>query len=100
MGLGYNIAIKDHLEIGDYTRLGPNVTILDQDHLYVKDDLFTNQSANIGKVTIGKDAWTGALSTILKGARISDNAVVGTNAVVTKNIPLDEIWAGRGQKSW
>lgn len=94
IGRGCYIAIKDHLQIGDYTRLGPNVTILDQDHSYVKDDLIMNQSANIEKVSIGKDVWVGANVTILKGVRIGDGAVVGANAVVTKNIPPYEIWGG------
>jgi acetyltransferase-like isoleucine patch superfamily enzyme len=94
IGRGCYIAIKDKLEIGDYTRLGPNVTILDQDHMFKKDDLIMNQHAKIEKVSIGKDAWIGANVTILKGINIGDGAIIGANAVVTNNIPPYEIWGG------
>ena len=94
IGRGCYIAIKDYLEIGDYTRLGPNVTILDQDHTFKKDDLIMNQQAKIEKVLIGKDAWIGANVTILKGISIGDGAIIGANAVVTRNIPPYEIWGG------
>ena len=96
VGIGRNcyIAIKDTLVIGDYTRIGPNVTIIDQDHSYKKDDLVLNQDANIVKITIGSDVWIGAGVTILKGITIGDGAIIGENAVVTKDIPVYEIWAG------
>lgn len=88
------IAIKDHLKIGDYTRLGPDICILDQGHTYSKDSLIMNQTAIIQKVTIGKDVWIGRGVTILKGVTIGDGAVIGANSVVTNDIPPYEIWAG------
>jgi len=94
IGRGCYIAIKDTLVIGDYTRIGPNVTILDQDHTFKRDELVMNQHANIQKVTIGKDVWIGGGATVLKGVTIGDGAIVGANAVVTKDIPAYEIWAG------
>jgi len=96
VGIGRNcyIALKDTLVIGDYTRLGPNVTILDQDHSYKKDDLIMNQGAKISKITIGSDVWIGASVTILKGVTIGDGAIIGANSLVTKDIPSYEIWVG------
>ncbi|HFI1792856.1 TPA: DapH/DapD/GlmU-related protein, partial [Escherichia coli] len=36
---------------------------------------------------IGNDVWLGTGVTVLRGVRIGDGAIIGANAVVTKNIP-------------
>jgi acetyltransferase-like isoleucine patch superfamily enzyme len=94
IGRSCYIAIKDHLKIGKYTRIGPDVCILDQDHSFDRSDLIMNQHARIKKVTIGSDVWIGRGATILRGVTIGDGAVIGAGAIVTKNIPSYEIWAG------
>lgn len=95
-GIGRNcyIAIKDTLVIGNCTRIGPNVCILDQNHGTQKDSLVMNQPADIKAVSIGSDVWIGTHVTILPGVTIGDGAIVGAGAVVTKNIPPYQIWAG------
>ena len=45
-------------------------------------------------VTIGSNVWIGANATILKGVRIGDDSVVGTSAVVTKDVPPRSVVAG------
>lgn len=45
-------------------------------------------------VHICQDVWIGSNATILKGVTIGARAVVGTNAVVTKDVPSDVIVAG------
>ena len=95
-GIGRNcyIAIKDHLRIGRYTRLGPDVCILDQSHGMAANDLIMNQPATIKRVSIGDDVWIGRGVTILPGVTIGNGAVIGAGAVVTKDVPSREIWAG------
>ena len=96
VGIGRNcyIAIKSKLVIGDNTRLGHNITILDNEHRFNKDDLISNQPARIEEITIGKDCWIGSNTTILRGVKIGNNSVIGANSLVNKNIPSDQIWAG------
>lgn len=43
---------------------------------------------------IGNDVWLGANSVILRGVKVCDGAVVGANAVVTKDIPPFAIAVG------
>lgn len=43
---------------------------------------------------IGNDVWIGENAMIKGGVKISDGAVIGMGAVVTKNIGPYEIWAG------
>jgi acetyltransferase-like isoleucine patch superfamily enzyme len=88
------ISIKDHLKIGNYVRIGPDVCITDNSHQFAKDDLIMNQRAKIQKITIDDDAWMGRGVTILGGVNIGKGAVLAAGAVVTKDIPPYEIWAG------
>lgn len=43
---------------------------------------------------IGNDVWIGSDAIILRGVRIGDGAVVGANAVVTKDVKAFEVVAG------
>jgi acetyltransferase-like isoleucine patch superfamily enzyme len=45
-------------------------------------------------VNIGEDVWIGANVVIRMGATIGDRAVVGAGAVVTRDVPADEVVAG------
>ena len=47
-----------------------------------------------GEVVIGNGVWVGANCVILKGVHIGDGAVVAAGAVVTKDVPAHEVWAG------
>lgn len=88
------ITAKKLIKIGDYTRMGGYIQILDQGHGMVKDKLIMNQDAIIKPVIIGKDVWIGAGVKILKGCNIGDGAVIGANAVVTKDVPPYAIVGG------
>lgn len=43
---------------------------------------------------IGDEVWIGAKVVVLRGVRIGHGAVVGAGAVVTRDIPPREVWAG------
>lgn len=57
-----------------------------------------NSSISKGNVTIGSDVWLCANCTILSGVNIGHGAVVGTGAVVTKDIEPYAIVAGNPAK--
>ena len=88
------ITIKGTLSIGDYTRMGAFVQILDQGHGFEKDELIMNQSAVIENVVIGKDCWIGTGAKILKGVNVGNGAIIGANAVITKDVPEYAIVVG------
>lgn len=54
----------------------------------------TNAWDNKGDIVIGNDVWIGYEAVIMQGVHIGDGAVVGTRAVVTKDIPPYTISAG------
>ena len=51
-------------------------------------------SVILGRVSIGKNVYIGANSTILPDLIIGDNSIIGAGAVVTKSIPKNEVWVG------
>ena len=42
---------------------------------------------NRGDIVIGNDVWIGYEAVILSGVTIGDGAIIGTRAVVTKDVP-------------
>lgn len=49
---------------------------------------------NKGNIVIGNDVWIGYESVILAGVTIGDGAIIGTRAVVTKDVPPYTIVGG------
>ena len=47
-----------------------------------------------GKVKIGNNVHIGMNTIIMPGVTIGSNVIIGCGAVVTKNIPDNEIWGG------
>ena len=49
---------------------------------------------NKGNIVIGNDVWIGYEAVILSGVNIGDGAIIGTRAVVTKDVPPYTIAGG------
>lgn len=75
--------------IGEGTMIGPNVSLLTDNH-----DMTDKMILICKSINIGKNVWIGAGAMILPGVTISDNAVVGAGAVVTKDVESDTVVAG------
>lgn len=60
--------------------------------LYVKNicDAWDNK----GDTIIGNDVWIGYETVIMSGVKIGDGAIIGTCAVVTKDVPTYTIVGG------
>ena len=88
------VALRD-LEIGADCLIANLVDIRDNDHNFADLDLpIREQGASVAPVKIGRNVWLGTKVTVIKGVTIGDNAIVGANAVVTKDIPANAIAAG------
>ena len=49
---------------------------------------------NKGNITIGNDVWIGYEAVIMQGVTIGDGAIIGTRAVVTKDVPPYSVVGG------
>lgn len=79
------------IEIGNGVLIGHNVTLATLNH-----DERPSRRQNIypKPIKIGNNVWIGSNATILAGVTIEDGAIIGANAVVTKNVPKNTIVAG------
>jgi len=79
------------IQIGHNVLLGPQVHIYTSDH--PKDLLQRKQGICFAKaVHIGNDVWVGGGAKILPGVHIADGAIIGANAVVTKDVAAHSIY--------
>lgn len=86
---------KDRIEIGENSALAYGVTIItsaDPNHDY--NALASLYPPMTAPVTIGKNCWIGANSTILPGVVIGDFSVVAAGSVVTADVPAGVMVAG------
>ena len=91
----FNLTLVDdtHIYIGDYTMIGPNVTIAAAGHPVLPQLRQKGYQFN-QPVFIGRNCWLGAGVIILPGVTVGDNAVIGAGSVVTRDIPSNVVAAG------
>lgn len=79
----YGVTIEDHVMIAD------RVYISDIDHEYRDDRLpvIAQGVYSKGPVLLKAGCWIGVGAVILPGVTVGRNAVVGANAVVTRDVP-------------
>ena len=91
----FNLTLVDDADIyvGDYTMIGPNVTVATAGHPILPSLRQKAYQYNMS-VHIGKNCWIGAGAVILPGVSIGDNTVIGAGSVVTKDIPANVVAVG------
>ncbi len=91
-----NLTLVDdtHIYIGDYTMIGPNVTIDTAGHPILPELREKVQYQYNIPVHIGCNCWIGANVCILPGVSIGNNTVIGAGSLVTKDIPANVVAYG------
>ena len=90
---GVTFVDDTHIYIGDYTMLGPNVTIATAGHPIDPELRQMGLQYNL-PVRIGNNCWLGAGVIVMPGVTIGDNTVIGAGSVVTKDIPANVVAVG------
>lgn len=94
IGRGVEFNIQGRIEVGDDALIASGCIFVDHDHGISREGPMNSQPNEVCPIKIGRNAWIGARSVVLKGVCIGEAAIVGAGSVVTKNVPANEIWAG------
>ena len=91
----FNLTLVDdtYIYIGDFTMIGPNVTLTTAGHPVLPLLRERGYQFNM-PIHIGRNCWLGAGVIVLPGVRIGDNTVVGAGSVVTRDLPADVVAVG------
>lgn len=82
-----------HIYIGDYTMIGPHVTLASAGHPILPQLREQAYQYNL-PIRIGRNCWIGAGAVILPGISVGDNTVIGAGSVVTKDLPANVVAVG------
>ena len=93
-----NFKLGEHVEIGSFTIIDAKegVTIENNVKIGWNCSIFSISTIDEkkGKIVLKKNCKIGANSVILPGITIGENATVGANSLVNRDIPANEIWVG------
>ena len=90
---GLTLVDDTHIYIGDFTMIGPNVTIATAGHPILPELREEGYQYNM-PVKVGRNCWLGAGAILLPGVTVGDDTVIGAGSVVTKDIPSGVVAAG------
>lgn len=91
---GTHIVAFNRITIGAGSMIGEYCSIRDANHRFGEGVTIRDSGHTSEPITIGSNVWIGRGVAILPGVTIEDYAVVGANAVVTRNVARGAIVAG------
>lgn len=106
--LPWNLTLHDRATLGDRTNayslgeieIGPRAIVAQEAYLCTGTHDLTNPNLplQVGKITIGEDAFIAARAFIMPGVSIGPRSVVGACAVVTRSVPAGVVVGGNPAK--
>jgi acetyltransferase-like isoleucine patch superfamily enzyme len=95
IGQECTISAYRHVRIGEQCVIADRAMFIDFDHGVVEVERpIRKQGIYMRDVVVGSNVWIGYGACILRGVSVGDNAIVGTNSVVTKDVPANAVVAG------
>ena len=95
LGQECTISAFRHVSIGRECIVADRVMLIDFDHGVVEVERpIRLQGIYKRDVRVGNNVWIGYGAAFLRGVTVGDNAIVGTYAVVTKDVPDDAVVGG------
>lgn len=95
MGQECTISAYQHVSIGRECIIADRVMLIDFDHGVVEVERpIRLQGIYKRDVRVGSNVWMGYGSCVLRGVSVGHNSIVGTNAVVTKDVPENAVVGG------
>jgi len=95
MGQECTISAYQRVRIGEQCVIADRSMFIDFDHGVVEVDRPIRQQGIYKRdVEVGSNVWIGYGACILRGVHVGDNSIVGTNSVVTRDVPANAVVAG------
>jgi acetyltransferase-like isoleucine patch superfamily enzyme len=95
MGQECTISAYQHVRIGEECVIADRAMFIDFDHGIVEVERpIRLQGIYKRDVEVGNNVWIGYGACILRGVSVGDNSVIGTNSVVTKDVPANAVVGG------
>jgi acetyltransferase-like isoleucine patch superfamily enzyme len=95
MGQECTISAYQHVSIGRECIIADRVMLIDFDHGVVEVERpIRLQGIYKRDVRVGSNVWMGYGACVLRGVSVGHNSIVGTNAVVTKDVPENAVVGG------
>jgi acetyltransferase-like isoleucine patch superfamily enzyme len=95
LGQECTISAYKRVRIGEQCVIADRAMFIDFDHGVVEVERpIRQQGIYTRDVEVGSNVWIGYGACILRGVRVGDNSIVGTNCVVTKDVPANAVVAG------
>ena len=95
LGQECTISAYRHVRIGEQCVIADRAMFIDFDHGVVEVERpIRLQGIYKRDVNVGSNVWVGYGACVLRGVRVGDNSVIGTNSVLTKDIPANAVVGG------
>ena len=95
IGQECTISAYQRVRIGEQCVIADRAMFIDFDHGVVEvERSIREQGIYKRDVEVGSNVWIGYGACILRGVRVGDNSIVGTNSVVTRDVPANAVVAG------
>jgi acetyltransferase-like isoleucine patch superfamily enzyme len=95
LGQECTISAYQHVRIGEQCVIADRAMFIDFDHGSVEVERPIRQQGIYKRdVDVGANVWIGYGACILRGVRVGDNAIIGTNSVVTRDVPANAVVGG------
>lgn len=94
--IGPHCTIAPGVHIGRYTMFAADAAVVGDDHNWKEPGVPMQFSGRPTQRTthIGADVWIGQRVILMRGLNVGNGAIVAAGAVVTKDVPAYEVWAG------
>ena len=95
LGQEVTISAYQHVSIGRECIVADRAMLIDFDHGVVETERPVREQGIYKRdVRVGNNVWVGYGACFLRGVTVGDNSVVGTYAVVTRDVPDNAVVAG------
>jgi len=95
LGQECTISAYKRVRIGEQCVIADRAMFIDFDHGVVEVERpIRVQGIYTRDVEVGSNVWIGYGACILRGVSVGDNSIIGTNSVVTKDVPANAVVAG------